>query len=191
MSVKSFPKLRCPKCGAEADAACHCGVGYKIETAKLAIKKDPTKSDRAIASEHRLGKDTVRRARDQLAQDAPVEHVDERTGRDGRKRKVKKLTDDEVSRRRAADRFQFKYFGTVLKKSRQIEDLISDAPKHLGDDGLDERARELVEALEKSLKSAMECLQSAIDNCHRLLDQPVHSAAAANASRTNGNGAAN
>jgi hypothetical protein len=87
VAKKPFPKMQCPKCGAEADAACRCGVGYMpmSEIAKLAVEKDPTKSDVAIAKKTGFSRTTIRRAR----QHGQNGHVDEgpRTGLDGRTRK--------------------------------------------------------------------------------------------------------
>ncbi|MGY4318996.1 hypothetical protein [Bradyrhizobium sp. JR3.5] len=57
----------------------------KSAVAKAAIEATPRKSDRAIAAETGVGKDTVRRARDQLAQTAPVER---RVGKDGKARRM-------------------------------------------------------------------------------------------------------
>jgi hypothetical protein len=55
----------------------------KIVRAAEAIKANPQKSDRAIAAELGVGKDTVRRARDQGGACAPPE-AEERVGRDGK-----------------------------------------------------------------------------------------------------------
>ncbi|WP_156928479.1 hypothetical protein [Bradyrhizobium sp. th.b2] len=57
----------------------------KSVVAKAAIEATPHKSDRAIAAETGVGKDTIRRARGQLAQTAPVE---KRVGQDGKARKA-------------------------------------------------------------------------------------------------------
>lgn len=83
----SVQRLECIACGAEANATCGCGVGYKPkgQLAAEAVAKAPEKSDRAIAAELGVGKDTVRRARtDQLAHHAPPQRV----GRDGRRRRM-------------------------------------------------------------------------------------------------------
>jgi hypothetical protein len=83
----SAAKLACSACGAETDAACDCRVEYKPAATRAAdaIAANPGKSDRAIADDIGVGKDTVRRARKQLAHDAPVE---KRIGKDGRTRKL-------------------------------------------------------------------------------------------------------
>jgi hypothetical protein len=41
-----FLKLKCPKCYAETDAACDCGVAYvsPFDLAAQAVKADPEKS---------------------------------------------------------------------------------------------------------------------------------------------------
>lgn len=78
-------RLECSRCGAEVDAACTCGAPYVPAGARaaVAVAANPGKSDRAIADEIGVGKDTVRRARSTGAC-APVE---KRTGKDGKARK--------------------------------------------------------------------------------------------------------
>ena len=84
---KNSIQLVCSGCGATADAACSCGVPYMPagEKAKVAISNTPHKSDRAIAEDIGVGKDTVRRARKATGASAPV-----REGKDGKKRKQPK-----------------------------------------------------------------------------------------------------
>jgi hypothetical protein len=80
----SVQRMVCTGCGSEANASCNCGLSYipkKIRAAE-AIKAAPEKSDRAIAADLGLGKDTVRRARDQIGACAPPQS--ERIGRDGK-----------------------------------------------------------------------------------------------------------
>jgi hypothetical protein len=55
--------------------------------AKAAIAAHPQKTDRAIAAETGVGKDTVRRARDTVGANAPTE---KRTGKDGKQYKASK-----------------------------------------------------------------------------------------------------
>ena len=74
--------LVCPDCGTEA--ACDCGVA-PIDRAAYALLKYPERSDRSIAAEIGVGKDTVRRARKATGAPAPVE---KRIGLDGRARRV-------------------------------------------------------------------------------------------------------
>jgi hypothetical protein len=64
------------------NAACTCGVSYtpKAIRAAEAVKANPEKSDRALAAELGVGKDTVRRARSDVAHDAPPDRV----GQDGK-----------------------------------------------------------------------------------------------------------
>jgi hypothetical protein len=195
--AKSFPKMRCPKCEAIAPASCDCGVGYVplIDRAKIAISKNPDKSSRAIAEDAGVSRQTVDRARNQLAQDGPVEHVDEpRTGRDNRTRKMPKkkkpTTDKSILSHENA---HVTYFTAAQKMISQLDDLFLKAPRR------NEPIREKVEELEKCLKSVNERLPSVLDRCRWFLsgddgdqrDDSVHCAAASNASRTNGNGAAN
>jgi hypothetical protein len=79
------PTIACTECGAETEAACDCCAPYvsKSVRAAAAIEAAPEKSDRAIAADLGISKDTVRRARPTGA-NAPVA----RTGIDGRVRKV-------------------------------------------------------------------------------------------------------
>lgn len=103
--------LRCTKCGVQAKCLCACGAPYAsrhrwaapvgqaaaaapataLERAKAALAADPGKSDRAIAADLGVGKDTVRRARaaqNEADSDAPVDAPVDRVGRDGRRRKL-------------------------------------------------------------------------------------------------------
>jgi hypothetical protein len=81
----SIQRLVCTDCGAEANAACNCGVDYiaKSVRARKAIEDNPEKSDRAIADDIGVSPMTVNRAR------ATVPDVTvERTGRDGKTRRM-------------------------------------------------------------------------------------------------------
>jgi hypothetical protein len=94
---KSFPVMRCPNCGKEAIAACSCNVGYVKagELALEAVKKNPEKSNSAIAEEIGVSHDTVRQARNKTTTSNQNEKihatastrqllgVTTRTGRDG------------------------------------------------------------------------------------------------------------
>ena len=100
--------LRCTKCSTEVKCPCGCGVPFvsdhpwanadpltratALERAAEAVAAHPEKSNRAIAAEIGVGAQTVKRARDAAkaaAPDGAVDGaVDERTGRDGRRRKV-------------------------------------------------------------------------------------------------------
>jgi hypothetical protein len=84
----SIRRMVCTRCGAEANASCNCGVTYqpKAVRAAEAIKANPGKSDRAIAAEVGVGHATVSRARKEAT--VSDETVQERTGLDGKKRKV-------------------------------------------------------------------------------------------------------
>lgn len=76
--------LVCPKCG--TDASCNCGVA-PIDRAKYELLKNPQKSDRAIAAEIGVHKNTVNRARKAVGPQGPTE---KRTGKDGKKYKPTK-----------------------------------------------------------------------------------------------------
>ena len=75
-------RMVCTACGSEANATCTCGVAYvpAAQRAAEAIKANPGKSDRAIATEIGVNQSTVSRARQ--SGDAPASP--ERTGRDGK-----------------------------------------------------------------------------------------------------------
>ena len=90
----SIQRMVCVGCGAEANAACNCGLNYvpKAVRAAEAVKANPEKSNRAIADETGLSEPTVRRAR--ASDDAP-ETV---TGKDGKQypaKKAKRKAEDE------------------------------------------------------------------------------------------------
>ncbi len=84
----SIVRLACVKCGAEATAACDCGVEYKPAAIRAAeaLTASPTRSDRAIAEEIGVNRRTVIKARRRLVQSAPVD--EKRIGLDGRTRKL-------------------------------------------------------------------------------------------------------
>lgn len=79
-------RMACTACGSEANASCNCGKPYvpKKQQAREAIAANPHKSDRAIAADIGVGKDTVRRAREETGACAPVE----REGLDGKVRRL-------------------------------------------------------------------------------------------------------
>jgi hypothetical protein len=94
-------EIQCSACGAISTAACGCGAPYipAFKRAAKAITEAPKKSDRAIAAEIGVNRRTVVKARNQLAQSAPVEEkrlpgkdfpVDTRVGRDGKVRHLPK-----------------------------------------------------------------------------------------------------
>jgi hypothetical protein len=70
------------------------------KVAKAAIQAHPEKSDRAIAAETGVGKDTVRRARQTTGANAPV---GKRVGKDGRARQLPKLVKVDAKRSYAPD----------------------------------------------------------------------------------------
>jgi hypothetical protein len=85
-ALKLKPLLKCERCNAEITAGCSCGVSYVPASIRAAdaLAADPEKSDRAIAEDIGVGKDTVRRARKATGAPAPVK----RTGLDGKKRRA-------------------------------------------------------------------------------------------------------
>jgi len=76
--------LRCSDCGAMAEAACNCGVGYipAGEYAKKLAAEHPEMSNRAVAEKGGVSEPTIRRARAGASFDAPDQQ--KRTGRDGK-----------------------------------------------------------------------------------------------------------
>jgi hypothetical protein len=84
----SVVQLQCTLCRAETQAACSCGAIYRpkpSERAAAAVSQHPEMSNRAIAAETGVSEATVRRARESTASGDAVE---ERTGLDGKKRKL-------------------------------------------------------------------------------------------------------
>jgi hypothetical protein len=83
----SIVRMVCTGCGSEANASCNCGKAYvpKGVRAAEAIAADPNKSDRAIAAEIGVSHTTVQEARKATGNHLPV---DERTGLDGKTRKL-------------------------------------------------------------------------------------------------------
>jgi hypothetical protein len=88
--IHQFPlplRLECSACGKGITAGCGCGAIYVPagQRAKDAVKRNPNKSDRAIADELGVGHQTVARARKKsTGPDGPVQ---KRTGKDGKARK--------------------------------------------------------------------------------------------------------
>jgi hypothetical protein len=81
-------RMECSVCGKTADVPCSCGKPYVPvgERAAAYVKKHPEMSDRAIAAELGISKDSVRRARSQATgAHAPV---GPRVGRDGKTRRM-------------------------------------------------------------------------------------------------------
>jgi len=84
-------KMQCSGCGAEAKAACDCGVPYipvSIRAAK-AIYEHPEKSNRVIARELKIGPASVDRAR-KLAVASREATGEKRIGKDGKRYKPTK-----------------------------------------------------------------------------------------------------
>jgi hypothetical protein len=87
---RAIVRLECSACGAEANASCDCAKPYVPASAKAAaaIAAHPEMSDRAIAAEIGVHKNTVARAREATGPDGPVERV----GLDGKVRKLPQRT---------------------------------------------------------------------------------------------------
>jgi hypothetical protein len=80
--VETVVRYECPRCG----NSCQCGIPYSAKTVRAveAVRANPEKSDRAIAAEIGVSRMTVTRARATV----PDVTVDERTGLDGKTRKM-------------------------------------------------------------------------------------------------------
>jgi hypothetical protein len=83
------PQLACWECGATTTAACNCGVSYVPAGARAAaaVANNPEKSDRAIAADIGVAKNTVRAARQELVNTDQLEDGP-RIGLDGKTRKL-------------------------------------------------------------------------------------------------------
>lgn len=77
-------RLECSQCGASGEGSCGCGMPYVPAgtRAATALAKNPEMSDRAIADEIGIGKDTVRRVRKK--QGGAYAPPDKRIGRDNK-----------------------------------------------------------------------------------------------------------
>jgi hypothetical protein len=86
----SVQRMVCTGCGAEANASCNCGMDYKPKSvrAREAVEANPEKSDRAIAKEVGVSQPTVSKARKELEATDKQLSVQERTGLDGKTRKL-------------------------------------------------------------------------------------------------------
>jgi hypothetical protein len=86
--VRSLARLRCTKCGAEADASCNCGEPYLPAAIRVKEydKANPGKSTRAAAADLGISKSEVGRARLSVVLDGTPETV---TGLDGKTYKAK------------------------------------------------------------------------------------------------------
>lgn len=84
---RAATKLQCSKCGATADAQCGCGVSYLPagSRAAAAVAADPGKSNRALADDLGVSRETVRRARKSTGTNVPV---GKRKGKDGKTRRM-------------------------------------------------------------------------------------------------------
>jgi len=90
--------LSCTKCGVSVEAQCSCGAPYVpvVERAKAAIKAAPKKSNRALAAEIGVSRESVRQARSQVASDLPpAEKVE---GKDGKSYPAKRPTTTKMER---------------------------------------------------------------------------------------------
>lgn len=84
-------KMCCPSCGANARAGCNCGVDYvpagEYAAQQVAKPENREKSNRMLADEIGVSKDTVRTARKVGGEKSPPE---KRVGRDGKKQSATK-----------------------------------------------------------------------------------------------------
>jgi hypothetical protein len=83
----STQRLICTRCGAQAHAACNCGVSYIPASARAAaaVQANPEKSDRAIAEQIGVDHKTVAKARRSTGEKSSVE---KRVGKDGKARSL-------------------------------------------------------------------------------------------------------
>jgi hypothetical protein len=95
-------QLGCSACGATTEATCDCGAPYlpASQRAAEAIAANPERSDRAIAAEIGVGKNTVMRARQSAGPDGPPE---KRIGQDGKSYPAK-ATKPAFSKKEEAER---------------------------------------------------------------------------------------
>jgi hypothetical protein len=107
---KQALRLHCAACGAQADAACDCGVGYLSagEFAKKVVAENPDLSNRSIAEKTGLSLDTVNRARRGERNRSPENEPQTRTGLDGKqhpaKRNLRRGSPEWEARKLAAER---------------------------------------------------------------------------------------
>jgi len=133
--MSSLPYL-CVDCGASARAGCNCGARYvpASEYAAKAIADNPGKSNRVIAAETGVSKDTVRRQRKPTGADAPVE---KRTGKDGKARKLperKTVPPEEVNAR----------YRDLMKRFREFEADTNKWVRKIGFSNLEQDARDMM-----------------------------------------------
>lgn len=99
--TRAIAMLICTACGAPGEGSCGCGAPYVPpgQRAAEAVRQSPEKSDRAIAADLGIGKDTVRRVREATGACAPVQS---RIGLDGKTRKMPRKTEIPEARKTAA-----------------------------------------------------------------------------------------
>jgi hypothetical protein len=96
-------RLECSKCGASGEGSCACHAPYVAAgtRAAAAVKANPGKSDRVLAGETGVSRETVRKARTGDNQLSP----EKRTGKDGKKYPAKSKASPKPSLR-ASDPIQ-------------------------------------------------------------------------------------
>jgi hypothetical protein len=147
--LPSVQRMICESCGAEANAACNCGVPYlpKAVRAAEAIEANPEKSDRAIAKELGVSDRTVNRARPSTA---THDAVGQRTGLDGKTRSLRKrISDDEMHHEAANRRRVFmQCVSDSVRKAEQGAGLVDALGEEIDDEILNEFDR-LIEVWSK------------------------------------------
>jgi transposase-like protein len=117
-------EICCSKCGVSVEAACDCGVPYISKLEFVAMYMDPTLSSRRNAKDFGVSKNTVLRAKDQLAQNGPVASDAEVTGLDGIKRpaKPKRNKKRDAESARARNKIIDKAYDFLTRFCHQITD---------------------------------------------------------------------
>jgi hypothetical protein len=121
----SIQRMVCTGCGAEANAACNCGLDYKPKAvrAREAVEANPEKSDRAIAKETGISQPTISKARtdNNLS-------VDKRTGLDGKTRKLPRKADKvEPARKLTKAEIEF-HEKRERREAKMLADWLADHP---------------------------------------------------------------
>jgi hypothetical protein len=152
----SIQRMICTSCGAEANAACNCGVGYVPKTARAAeaIKANPEKSNRAIAAEVGADEKTVRKAR--ADQSAP-ETV---TGKDGKKYPAKQAKRAEEDDAEPEPGCSFDEWVGMTHRISKLEDRVSSLTEALNAKEVHEGRAWPADMTSKQIKRRDGCLKN-------------------------------